>query len=104
MEPEGLIPNSQELSTCSYPELHQSSLLNPIAPFQDPILRMLDNKMLKMFLGAWEDEPKRENKNTYYGTSQLLFFICIIPRKIKFTNISQSRIALVRNVNIKLFM
>jgi hypothetical protein len=30
MEPEGSIPNSQELSTCSYPEPDQSSPLHPI--------------------------------------------------------------------------
>jgi hypothetical protein len=32
MEPEGSIPNSQELSTCSYPELDQSSPHHPIPP------------------------------------------------------------------------
>jgi hypothetical protein len=36
MEPEGLIPNSQELSTCSYPEPDQSSPHHPIPPLQDP--------------------------------------------------------------------
>jgi hypothetical protein len=29
MEPEGSIPNSQELSTCSYPEPDQSSPTSP---------------------------------------------------------------------------
>jgi hypothetical protein len=36
MEPEGSIPNSQELSTCSYPEPDQSSPHHPIPPLQDP--------------------------------------------------------------------
>jgi hypothetical protein len=36
MEPEGSMPNSQELSTCSYPELDQSSPHHPIPPPQDP--------------------------------------------------------------------
>jgi hypothetical protein len=36
MEPEGPIPNSQELSTCPYPESDQSSAHHPIPPLQDP--------------------------------------------------------------------
>jgi hypothetical protein len=36
MEPEDSIPNSQELSTCSYPEPAQSSPHYPIPPLQDP--------------------------------------------------------------------
>jgi hypothetical protein len=36
MEPEGSIPNSQELSTCCYPEPDQSSPYHPIPPLQDP--------------------------------------------------------------------
>jgi hypothetical protein len=36
MEPEGSIPNSQELSICSYLEPDQSSPHNPIPPLQDP--------------------------------------------------------------------
>jgi hypothetical protein len=36
MEPEGSIPNSQELSTCSYLEPDQSSPYHPIPPLQDP--------------------------------------------------------------------
>jgi hypothetical protein len=36
MEPEGSIPNSQELSTCSYPEPDQFSPHHPILPLQDP--------------------------------------------------------------------
>jgi hypothetical protein len=36
MEPEGSIPNSQELSTCPYPEPDQSSPQHPIPPLQDP--------------------------------------------------------------------
>jgi hypothetical protein len=36
MEPEGLEPNSQELSTCSYPEPDQSSPHHLIPPLQDP--------------------------------------------------------------------
>jgi hypothetical protein len=36
MEPKGLKPNSQELSTCSYPEPDQSSPHHPIPPLQDP--------------------------------------------------------------------
>jgi hypothetical protein len=35
MEPEGSIPNSQELSTCPYPEPDQSSPQHPIPPLQD---------------------------------------------------------------------
>jgi hypothetical protein len=35
MEPEGSIPNSQELSTHFYPELDQSSPHYPIPPLQD---------------------------------------------------------------------
>jgi hypothetical protein len=35
MEPEGSIPNSQELSTCSYPEPDQSIPHHPIPPLQD---------------------------------------------------------------------
>jgi hypothetical protein len=35
MEPEGSIPNSQELSTCSYPEPDQSSPHPSIPPLQD---------------------------------------------------------------------
>jgi hypothetical protein len=34
MKPEGSIPNSQELSTCSYPEPDQSSLHHPTPPLQ----------------------------------------------------------------------
>jgi hypothetical protein len=41
MELEGSIPNSQELSTCSYPEPDQSSPHHPIPPLQDPIFRSL---------------------------------------------------------------
>jgi hypothetical protein len=33
-EPEGSIPNSQELSACSYPEPYQSSPHHPIPPLQ----------------------------------------------------------------------
>jgi hypothetical protein len=36
MEPEGSVPNSQELSTCSYPEPDQSSSHYPITSLQDP--------------------------------------------------------------------
>jgi hypothetical protein len=36
MDPEGSIPNSQELSTCSYPEPDQSSPHHPIPPLQIP--------------------------------------------------------------------
>jgi hypothetical protein len=36
MEPEGSISNSQELSTCSYPEPDQSSIHHAITPLQDP--------------------------------------------------------------------
>jgi hypothetical protein len=36
MEPEGSIPNSHELSTCSYPEPDQSSQHHSITPLQDP--------------------------------------------------------------------
>jgi hypothetical protein len=36
MEPEGSIPNPQELSTCSYPEPDQSSPHHPILTPQDP--------------------------------------------------------------------
>jgi hypothetical protein len=36
IEPVGSIPNSQELSTCSYPEPDQSSPHHPIPPLQDP--------------------------------------------------------------------
>jgi hypothetical protein len=36
MEPEGSILNSQELSTCPYPEPDQSSPHHPIPPLQDP--------------------------------------------------------------------
>jgi hypothetical protein len=36
MEPEGLIPNSQDLSTCPYPEPAQSSPHHPMPPLQDP--------------------------------------------------------------------
>jgi hypothetical protein len=35
MEPEGSIPNSQELSTCPYPEPDQSSAHNRIPPVKD---------------------------------------------------------------------
>jgi hypothetical protein len=35
MEPEGSIPNSQELATCSYPEPDHSSPPHPIPPLQD---------------------------------------------------------------------
>jgi hypothetical protein len=38
MEPEGSIPNSQELSTCSYPMPDQSSPHHPIPPSQSLIL------------------------------------------------------------------
>jgi hypothetical protein len=38
MEPEGSIPNSQELSTCSYPEPDQSSPHHPIPPLEDHLL------------------------------------------------------------------
>jgi hypothetical protein len=38
MEPEGSIPNSQELSTCPYPEPDQSSPHHPILPLQDPLI------------------------------------------------------------------
>jgi hypothetical protein len=34
MEPEGSIPNSQELSTCPYPDPDQSSPHDPIQPLQ----------------------------------------------------------------------
>jgi hypothetical protein len=36
MEPEGSLPNSEEPSTCSYPESDQSSPHQPIQPLQDP--------------------------------------------------------------------
>jgi hypothetical protein len=36
MEPEGSIPNLQELSTCPYPEPDQSSPHHSIPPLQDP--------------------------------------------------------------------
>jgi hypothetical protein len=35
-KPEGSIPNSQELSTCPYPQSDQSSPHHPIPPLQDP--------------------------------------------------------------------
>jgi hypothetical protein len=38
MEPEDSIPNSQELSTCSYPEPDQSSTHHPSPPLQRSIL------------------------------------------------------------------
>jgi hypothetical protein len=38
MEPEGSIPNSQELSTSSYLEPDQSSPHHSIPPLQDPEL------------------------------------------------------------------
>jgi hypothetical protein len=36
MEPEGSIPNSQELSNCFYPEPDQSTPHHPIPPLHDP--------------------------------------------------------------------
>jgi hypothetical protein len=36
MEPEGSIPISQQLSTCSYREPDKPSPHRPIPPFQDP--------------------------------------------------------------------
>jgi hypothetical protein len=36
MEPEGSVPNPQELFTCPYPEPDQSSPHHPIPPLQDP--------------------------------------------------------------------
>jgi hypothetical protein len=42
METEGSIPNSQELSTCSYPEPNQSSPHHPIPPFQDKKIPLLN--------------------------------------------------------------
>jgi hypothetical protein len=36
MEPESSIPNSQDLSTCPYPEPDQSSPHDSIPPLQDP--------------------------------------------------------------------
>jgi hypothetical protein len=36
MQPEGSIPNSQELSACPYPEPDQSIPYHPIPPLQDP--------------------------------------------------------------------
>jgi hypothetical protein len=36
VEPEGSLPNSQELFTCSYPEPDQLSPHHPIPPLQDP--------------------------------------------------------------------
>jgi hypothetical protein len=36
VEPKGSIPNSQELSTCPYPEPYHSSPHHPIPPLQDP--------------------------------------------------------------------
>jgi hypothetical protein len=36
MRPEGSIPNSQELSTCSYPDPDQSSPHHPIPTLKDP--------------------------------------------------------------------
>jgi hypothetical protein len=42
MEPEGSLPSSQELSTCTYPEPDQSSQQHPIPPY----LEYSYNKML----------------------------------------------------------
>jgi hypothetical protein len=36
VEPEGSIPNSQEVATCPYPEPDQSSPHHPIPPLRDP--------------------------------------------------------------------
>jgi hypothetical protein len=46
MEPEGSVPNSQELSTCSYPEPDQSSPHRPIPSLwqlakEKPVLRQM---------------------------------------------------------------
>jgi hypothetical protein len=41
MEPEGSTPNSQELSTCPYPEPDQSSPHHPIPPLQHPTTYVL---------------------------------------------------------------
>jgi hypothetical protein len=45
MEPEGSIPNSQELSTCSYHELGQSSPHHPIPPLQDTYILILSTHL-----------------------------------------------------------
>jgi hypothetical protein len=49
MELEGSIPNSQQLSTCSYPEPDQSSPHRPIPPLQDH-LQVLSNNIIKVKL------------------------------------------------------
>jgi hypothetical protein len=50
-EPEGSIPNSQELSTCPYNEPDQSSPNHPIPPLQDPSQCYPSNYVL-VFLAA----------------------------------------------------
>jgi hypothetical protein len=48
MEPEGSIPNSQELSTSSYPEPDQSSPYNSIPPLQDPLYSHICSKQKRI--------------------------------------------------------
>jgi hypothetical protein len=61
MEPVGLIPNSQELSTCSYREPDQSSPHLPIPLLQDP--------------------------SQYYPPTYVLVFLAVFPPGFRTNNI-----------------
>jgi hypothetical protein len=49
MEPEGSIPNSQQLPTCSCPELDQSSPHHPVPPLQDTSTHLCLGLLIGLF-------------------------------------------------------
>jgi hypothetical protein len=68
MELEGSIPNSQELSTCSYPEPDQSSPHHPIPPLQDrflyrPLLWSSGQSSWLQIRRPWFDSRHYQEKN-----------------------------------------
>jgi hypothetical protein len=75
MEPESSILNSQELSTCSYPEPDQSSPHHSIPPVQDPSESHIHIPSLGSFIQRIPPGPRVfydfRNKFIFYGEGLL---------------------------------
>jgi hypothetical protein len=86
MEPRGPIPNSQELSTCSYPGPDQSSPHHPIPPLKDPSKYYPPIYVLVFLVVSF---PLAFPPITYTRSSSPLFVLHdppIHPRRLDYSN------------------
>jgi hypothetical protein len=83
MEPEGSTPNSQELSTCPYPEPDQSSPPHPTPPLQEYRLGVFESRVLSRIFRPTRDEVTGEWRKLHNEKFHDLYSLPSIVRIIK---------------------